>query len=203
MSLNRILNPVIGVTGLLALALSATLAFAEVKERMKIKVMSHDGIAETVTIDNLKVGESDVFVTESGKEVLVTRAEEQLTLEIEGRVIDVKMPQIQSLHEHEPGQVQRRVFISDDGGLHSVDGDHVWVDKSGEETVIEADGDQKIIIHKEVHGHLTDEEMAELTDDVMVDVEIEGDGTHDHEVIMIKKHVITEAVKEEAAAEDQ
>lgn len=201
MSLNRILNPVIGVTGLLALALSATLAVAEVKERMKIKVMTDDGVAETVAIENLKVGETDVFTTESGKEVLVTRGEEQLTLEIEGRVIDVKMPQIQSLHEHEPGQIQRRVFISDDGGLHSVDGDHVWVDKSGEETVIEADSEQRVMIHKEVHGHLSDEEMAELMEDVMVDIEIEGDGTTDHEVIMIKK-VVTEAVEEEAG-EDQ
>ncbi len=184
MNLNRILNPVIGLTGLAALVLSATLAYAEVKEKMKIKVMTGDGVSETVMIEDLQVGETDVFVTESGKEVLVSRGEEALTLEVEGRQIEVKLPSIHSMNGHGEGHVKHRVFVSKDGDLES----------------LEADEGKQIVIHKEVHGHLTDEELAELMQEVDIDVEVEGNGGQDHEVIMIKKRIVTEAV-EEAATE--
>lgn len=186
MNLNRILNPVIGLTGLAALVLSATFAYAEVKEKMKIKVMTDDGVSETVVIEDLAVGETDVFVTESGKEVLVSRGEEALTLEVEGRQIEVKLPSIHSMNGHGEGHVKRRVFVAKDGDAHP----------------LEADESKQIVIRKEVHGHLTDEELQELMDDIEIDVEVDGDGTQDHEVIMIKKRIVTEAVEEEAAKAD-
>ena len=212
MDLNKILNPVIGVAGLLSLALSATLALAESKETIKIKVKTDEGIAETVVIDNLEVGMTDVFVTESGKEVLITRDEGALTLEVDGKTIDIKMPRIENLHmeDAEGHQIAKHLmFISEDGATHdfSSESDHHFScssdsddcggyakairidseDFDGEMTIEDIDGANVIVKRFELHEE-GDVDLDELLSELQVDVEISGDGTEDHEVIMIKRH---------------
>ena len=110
MNLFPSLNPVLGVSGLMALALSASMAFAEVRETLKIKVSTDDGISESVTIENLAVGESEVFTTDSGNEVLATRFDDGLELEVNGRVIDVKIPDVSAHSEALHG---KHIFLSD------------------------------------------------------------------------------------------
>lgn len=198
MNLSKILNPAVGVTGVIALALSATIALAEVKEKMKIKVVTGDGISETVTIDDLAVGASEVFITDEGKEVLITRGEEALTLEVDGRVIDVQLPRVHSVHGD--GTAHKRVmFISDDGDLHEMDGEHVWVDEDKNVTItsdidhdvmVHGDGNHEVIIRKKVisSDDMTEEELDALIEEIEIDLDIEG-GHGEHEVIVIKKHV--------------
>ena len=212
MDLNKILNPVIGVAGLLSLALSATLALAESKETIKIKVKTDEGIAETVVIENLEVGMTDVFVTESGKEVLVTRDEGALTLEVDGKTIDVKMPRIENLHmeDAEGHQIAKRLmFISEDGETHdfssesahhfscSTDsedcGGHakaIWIDSNDVDvdvSIDDIDGAHVFVKRIELHED-GDVDLDELLSELQVDVEISGDGSEDHEVIIIKRH---------------
>ena len=211
MDLSRILNPVIGVAGLLSLALSATLALAESNETIKIKVKTVDGIAETVVIDNLEVGMTDVFVTESGKEVLITRDEGALTLEIEGKTIDVKMPNVQALHSGD-SRLHKMMFVSEDSGAHkfSGEGDHFFScsgdsedcgshgkvivigsdDLDGEMNIEDIDGANVIVkrIHLSHDGD-TDMDMDELLSELEIEVENLGDGAEDHEVIVIKRQV--------------
>ena len=212
MDLNKILNPVIGVAGLLSLALSATLALAESNETVKIKVKTDDGIAETVVIENLEVGMTDVFVTESGKEVLVTREDGSLTMEVDGKTIDVKLPNVESLHMEDTDGHQiakRMMFISEDSELHEIsgEGDHffscsddndeceshgktVWIDSDDFDGTIDIEGlegDANVFVKRiEIHGD-HDVEIDELLHELQVDMEISGDGTEDHEVIVIKR----------------
>jgi hypothetical protein len=174
MRLGNILNPVIGVTGLFALALSATIALAETSETIKIKVRTDDGLAETVSIDNLDVGATDVFVTESGREVLVTRGEELLTLELDGRTIEVSLPKVESLHEKD--LEHHRIWVMDDGsGKHEIDSDVNVMVIDGETAFF---GDHELLE--------TDSENCEFGDDgstkkcvVVKHVELSGDGTHE------------------------
>jgi hypothetical protein len=213
MDLNKILNPVIGVAGLLSLALSATLALADSNEQIKIKVRTDDGISETVRIDNLEEGMTDVFVTESGKEVLVTRENGSLSLEVDGKVIDVNLPHVESLHlgDADGHQIAKRLmFISEDGEKHEFDGegDHffsckddaeecdthhktVWIDSddmSNEMTIDTIDG-ANVIIKRIDHTMEGDVDVDELLREMEIDVEVTADGTEDHEVIVIKRKV--------------
>ncbi|MDJ0655974.1 MAG: hypothetical protein QNJ40_17555 [Xanthomonadales bacterium] len=198
MNISKALNPIVGLTGLLALALSAGIALAEVKEKMKIKVVTGDGISETVTIEDLAVGDSEVFITESGKEVYITREEEALSLEVDGRVIDVQLPKVHSVHDM--GAAHKRVmFISDEGDIHEVDGENVWVgdDKTirldvdvdaHHDVMVHGDGEEQIIIRKQIlsDGEIIEEEVQALLESI--DVNVEG-GDGEQEIIIIKKHV--------------
>lgn len=213
MDLNKILNPVIGVAGLLSLALSATLSLANSNETIKIKVKTDDGIAETVVIENLEVGMTDVFVTESGKEVLVTREQGTLTLEVDGKIIDIKMPRIESLHmsDLEGHQFANRLmFISEGGHLHdfSGDGDHffscstdsdvcdshakaIWIDSAeldGEIVIDDLDGVNVFVKRIELHqgGNV---DLDELLEELNIEIDVMTEGSENHEVMIIKRHV--------------
>ncbi|GJM08653.1 MAG: hypothetical protein DHS20C11_09290 [Lysobacteraceae bacterium] len=170
MSIRKIVDPILGVAGVLALAVSASITTAntEVHEKIKLKVKTDDGVAETVNIENLEVGGGDFFVTESGKEIFVSRTEGGFALEIDGKVIDVPVP------KHH--------------------GKRVWIEKDGE------GGDHDVFVHKEhgdgqvhkrrmmvvgdgekVHAHGDSNEFVFISDD--------GDVTHG-EGVMIRKKVL-------------
>ena len=88
----------IGICGLVGLALSANTTFAgpEVHESIKIAVKTDDGIDETVNIENMVVGDSELITTESGREVLVSRTEDGLELDIDGKLIE--RPVLREMH---------------------------------------------------------------------------------------------------------
>ena len=168
---SRLINDVVGLAGVLALAMSATLALAEVKEVMKIKIKTDSGIAETVRIENLAVGDTEVFQTESGREVLVTRLEDALKMELDGEVIDVKMPRVHSAHESGDGERHLRFMHKDghgDGQMHESDGENIWVTKD-DEVVIDEGGMRHIVIHREGGD-------ADHSGDASCDIELEFDG---------------------------
>jgi hypothetical protein len=144
MHLGNTFNQLLGLTGMAALALSATIALAETNETIKIKVRTDEGLSETVSIKNLAEGATDVFTTESGKEVLVSRDSEGLTLEVDGQVIDVALPKVESLSgdnmEH-----HRVMFMSEDGLKHELDGDNEFVFITDDDEVHTSEG-----IHKRI-----------------------------------------------------
>lgn len=208
MNMQRLINSAAGLAGVLALALSATFAFAEVKEVMKIKIKTDSGIAETVSIENLGVGESDVFFTESGKQVLVSRFEDAMQMEIDGEVIDVQLPKVHGAHVnvhaegHEGGHVVKMKL----GDLHEVESEGIFVTEDDEVLVSEhgfkhvivrremagdgaAEGDVECNIEIEVTGDTTEEEVMEELGDLCA----EGAG-HDGavRVIKIRKEVESE-----------
>ncbi|MEM7703983.1 MAG: hypothetical protein AAF358_00430 [Pseudomonadota bacterium] len=191
MNLFTLLNPVIGIAGLLALTLSATIAFAEVRETLKIKVKTDDGISETVTIENLAEGQSEVFTTESGNEVLVTRHPDGLEMEVGGRVIDVKLPNVMA---HSEGAHGSHVFLSDGEAL--LDGENVWIEHGDKEIKVINSSAHRVVIDTQGDS-LSEEEITALIHehtegmDIQVDVESALDGDGDQEVIIIKKHVVT------------
>ena len=184
MFLNRNFNNVVGVTGLLALTLSASIALAEVKETMKIKVSTDDGVSETVTIENLAVGESEVFVTESGQEVFVTRLDDMLQLELGDRVIDVRLPDIKAHADHGEGH---KIFLSDHDSLHE-GADNVWI--AGDDDIrVVTSSSKKVVIKTD--EDMSAEELEALIDAHSAEVEVlmEGDGLETHDVIVIKKEI--------------
>lgn len=80
------------VTLATALVIAATFSFAdegETHHRFKLKV---DADSEAIVIDDLEVGETRQFFTDSGKEVLVTRKEDGLELTVDGKEIEVATP---------------------------------------------------------------------------------------------------------------
>ncbi|MEM9531519.1 MAG: hypothetical protein AAGA23_11415 [Pseudomonadota bacterium] len=183
MFLNRNFNNVVGVAGLLALTLSASIALAEVKETMKIKVSTDDGVSETVTIENLAVGESEVFVTESGQEVFVTRLEDMLQLELGDRVIDVRLPDIKAHGDHGV----EHIFLSDHDSLHE-GADNVWI--AGDDDIrVVTSSSKKVVIKTD--EDMTAEELEALIGAHAAEVEVlmEGDGLEEHDVIVIKKQI--------------
>lgn len=97
--------------GLLIALITATLiavgvSFAgeerELKYRVKV-ALDEDAEMIDVEFDDMEVGETRQFLTDSGKEVLVTRTEEGHKLEVDGREIDLGMPGI--LHGHHGAHV--------------------------------------------------------------------------------------------------
>ena len=210
MDLNKILNPIIGVAGLLALALSATFALAESNETIKIKVKTDDGIAETVVIENLDIGMTDVFVTESGKEVLVTREEGSLTLEVDGKIIDIKLPNVQSLHLKDVSGHQfahQLMFLSEDG-VHEISGDgenhffcatestacgsHVkaiFIDSEnfdGNISIEDIDGDHVFVKRIELLDD-GDLDIDQILEELHIDMDIMSEGNENLEVMIIKR----------------
>ena len=214
MGIRKILDPLFGLAGLAALLISASVTFAEPErhEKVMLKVKTDDGIAETVTIENLEVGESEFVTTESGKEVFVTRDEEGYALEIDGQIIDVRLPHMEGdhtwVHAGDGGQHRKRVmFIDDDANVHEVDGDFVFISEDEENN-----GGEKVIVRKHVitgddahFGDLSDCDIEVISDDefnedvlveclgghggadVDVDIISEGDGMK--KVIVIKREV--------------
>ena len=77
------------VTLIAALALAASFSFAgegEAHHRFKFKV---DADSEAIVVDDLAVGETRQFFTDSGKEVIVTREEDGVKLTVDGKEINV------------------------------------------------------------------------------------------------------------------
>lgn len=86
------------VLTLTLLALMTTFAFAgdepEVKVQRHVKIaLAGDGEGGTeaiaIDVENLEIGESRQFFTDSGKEVLLTRTEGGYALEVDGKEIDL------------------------------------------------------------------------------------------------------------------
>ncbi|MFK7954880.1 MAG: hypothetical protein AB8B96_02200 [Lysobacterales bacterium] len=188
MNLFPALNPVLGISGLMALALSANMAFAEVRETLKIKVSTDDGISESVTIENLAVGASEVYTTESGNEVLVTRFDDGLELEVDGRVIDVKLPDVSAHSEARHG---KRIFLSDSESL--LDGSDVWIDNDGGEVRVTSNRAAEVVVIGADGDSLSEEELEALIHEHVEEMSIDVDTEHSdgHEVIIIKKKVIS------------
>lgn len=208
MQLGNRFNNLIGPTGLFALALSATLAVAESNETISIKVKTDDGLSEAVTIENLAVGQTDVFVTDSGREVLVTRSEDALDLEIDGRNIQVALPHVERFGsgDHHGDALfitkdesvvvsegmSKRILIKGEGPHCADDGDgehcamvkrlHFDGEMDGE--WVDEDGAHTIIIKKALGD---DVEVIDINE-VLSEVEIDG-VAGDHEVIVIEREV--------------
>lgn len=174
--MQRLINNAAGLAGVLALALSATLAFAEVKEVMKIKIKTDSGISETVSIENLGVGESDVFFTESGKQVLVSRFEDAMQMEIDGEVIDVQLPKVHGAHVnvHDEGHAVRHVVKMKHGDAHEVEGDGIFVTED-DEVLVSEHGFKHVIVRREVAGEGASEGEVECD----IEIEVTGDTTEE------------------------
>lgn len=183
MNLFPTLNPALGITGLLALALSASIALAETRETMKIKVITDDGVRESVTIENLAVGESEVFTTDSGNEVLVSRHDGGLELEVAGRVIEVKLPDVSA---HSETLHAKHVFLSEVDSL--TDGSTVVIG-DGEVQVHQTSADVMVIDAQ--GGSLSEEDLQALLHEHAEHMNIEIEAGDDHEVIIIKKKFVS------------
>lgn len=183
---------VIGVCGLFALALSANTTFAgpEVHESIKIAVKTDDGIDETVNIENMEVGDSELITTESGREVLVSRTEDGLELDIDGKLIEVALP-----HADKDGSGHRMMILSGDDEHHfsGDDANFVIIDEDEESL-----GENVFVkrIYKSAEGDFDMEDLHEMIDIEadgvhVIDVDVDAGDFHEGEdkVIIIKKRV--------------
>ena len=166
----------------------------EKQEVFKFKIMSDEGDMETIEIDDLEVGEIRDLWTESGTHVLVTREEDQLKLEMEGKEIVIPMADehLMLIHKGEGEHHNMRKIImvgeGDEARVHTGSG-LVWVGEKGTLTEIdEGDGEVRVFmkrignedcgegdcdIHMEVeaHGDCDGEVIVEETEDTEVDEE--------------------------------
>ena len=134
---SRIL-PTAGALGLVAL-IGASWAGADRQEIIKVGV-GGDGEADIVTIENLPVGASRQMWTESGKEVIVYRAEDHLEIDVGGENIVVNLPK------------------HDDGAAHEGDHHNVRIEKHVE---VSGDGEKHVIVK-----HLGDHEDGRVLEDL-------------------------------------
>lgn len=129
------------VTLATALAIAAGLSLADeskVKSRFKFKV---DSAGEAIVVDDLAVGETRQFFTDSGKEVVVTRGDDGFHLTVDGKEIDVVGPHgfhgasVIDLEGEEGGSVKvivKKVGVGEEsehvmvwhGAGHEAHGDH-------------------------------------------------------------------------------
>ena len=182
----------IGICGLVGLALSANTTFAgpEVHESIKIAVKTDDGIDETVNIENMEVGDSELITTESGREVLVSRTEDGLELDIDGKLIEVALP-----HAGEEGSGHRMMILSGDDEHHfSGDGANFVIIDEDEESL----GENVFVkrIYKSAEGDFDMEDLQGMIDMEadgvhVIDVDVDAGDFHEGEdkVIIIKKRV--------------
>lgn len=109
------------------------------KEVFKIKIKSDEGEMETIEIDDLEVGEIRDFWTESGTHVLLTREEDQIKMEMDGKEIIIPMAEehLMLIHADEGDHHgKRKIMVIGDGttkAVHSGSG-LVWVSEDGEIT---------------------------------------------------------------------
>lgn len=154
-----------------------------------------DGIAEAFKLPDLEVGESQTITTQSGNNVLVTRTEEGLTVELDGQ--EVKLPTFD-------GSLGARIHGS--SAIHQIHKDNVQI--SG----VKLDDNQKQIIkdafkaagiEKEVsfnehsiqmfnvkdgYQFITGDKEIEWHSDGNANIEVIVDGDEDAQRI-IKKHI--------------
>ncbi len=121
-SITRFLNQGIGLAGLLALALSAGLATADSasnthhKEVITVSFDTEDGSNETVTVINMAIGDSEVVVTESGREAFITRHDTGLDIELGSETVSLELLGLAELgHGLHVGDVDVNQWINDDG----------------------------------------------------------------------------------------
>jgi len=211
MKVHEFLNPIIGVAGLFALSLS----LAGVQENIKITVKDDNGLNETLEFSNMPVGSTEVILTESGKEALVTRSEGGLSVEVDGQTVEVILPELHGSHGgasniwisdeygedlelteiegvHVVHDVRKKVIVKD---LHSDDADHAQIIEILTEQGIDVDhledldGEAKKIIFIKKDGHgVSDINISKILDDVDVDIDViaDGEGNENHNVRVIK-----------------
>ena len=110
----------------------------EVKRHVQIKVAADDDMI-AIDADDLEIGETRQSYTESGKEVLITRVEGGLKLEVDGKEIDLGLSHGEGHHAmfmsgDEDAKVVVRSLSGEEGHgyafIHGeVDGEHHWVQK--------------------------------------------------------------------------
>jgi hypothetical protein len=120
---------------------------AEVKHQVKIKIVQ-DGDLIDVEADDLEVGESREFKSESGKDVVITRTEEGFDVTVDGKKIEL----LQNITNGEGGghRVIRIEKRTGDGEDVEVEKEHKIVVLSGDEAgTINADGHAIAFVHGE------------------------------------------------------
>ncbi len=152
----------------LAIVAAATLLCGSVwagqfhHDETKVMLKIDGGDTEVLTIDDLAVGETREFTTESGKSVLVARDDSGLVVDVDGKLIEIDTPDFDSVN---PGQ--HRVMVMED------------VDESIE------DGQHIIIKRKQVHA---DGDAVDI-DQLLSDLDLDELGGEEEDVIVIKKKV--------------
>jgi len=138
----------VAVVGLLTTGLQAGEEPTE-QHRIKVVLAADGGEPDVIEVDNLEleVGESHQFLTDSGKEVVITRTEDGLNLTVDGEEID--MPAIHGRHgvafSHDTHKIVERIVTSHDGEEH---GNSMVFVTSGD-----GDVDVETQVHKMVVGH--------------------------------------------------
>ncbi len=133
------------IATLLATALFATAAYSGEKEhhKMEIKVTMDDGDGETHLIldsddmgfmpHELQVGENRSIVDKEGRPILITRTEDGVSFEVDGKTIDMPAP-----HE---GQGMRQVWVKEGDAVEGMDIDvHVLHDGMPPKAMMKPDG---------------------------------------------------------------
>lgn len=129
----------------------------------------HDVDVIELEADDLEIGESRQFITDSGKEVVITRTEDGVDITIDGEELD--LPALGSLHDidididgaHSSARSMMIFKTDDEDGLDAVTkkmiikghgaGSHnmVFIGEDGKTVKIDGDGSDYEWIHK-VHG---------------------------------------------------
>ncbi len=111
----------VAIASLIGSAFSFADEDIHIKSNIQIKL---DGDAELISIDaaDLEIGETHESYTDSGKRVLLTRTDEGLELEVDGKRIDVGMSGLHGEH----GEGHHSVFVHGDSDakviIKSLDG---------------------------------------------------------------------------------
>ena len=173
---------------LFATLLVSAFSFAAESERhMQIKIMADD---EVISFDpsDLDVGDTRQELTESGKEVLITRTEDGLQLEVDGKEIDVDMPHGDGHHAmfKMAGDEGRKVIIhklhgEDDGDGH---GYRYFRGSEGKDVVIEH---MSAADHLAESGVLDDLDEAKRQEILDVLSELETHRIHKQVHVMVDK----------------
>jgi len=133
----------------------------------KTKVMVFGGDeAEVIQVDQLEIGESREFVTDSGRNVIVVRDESGLVVDVDGELIDISGAgtafDLESL-----GAGEGRVVIVEDVDETLEDGRHI------------------VIKHRRV---IADGDRVDI-DQLMSDLDLEDQPDSDREIVVIKKRL--------------
>ncbi len=217
MNFKNTFNSVIGLAGLISLGLSASIALAgnamQAHEEIRIAYKTDSGLADTVVIENLAVGDSEVFVTESGEEVFVTRNEDSLDIEVAGETVSVQMLHLDGLHDDAHfGDLDVNEWVDEDGNrrveihksmdvtVHCDDGEDcadahkmVFISDDGDVDVRHADG--KVIVTSFGGDVLDDGELEEVLAELHINHELDhADG---EKMIVIKKEIRVESDSED------
>ena len=120
--------------------------------RMQVIALGEDGEALDIDLSDLEEGETRQFFTDSGKEVVATRTEDGITLEVDGKTIELLGAHHISAHTEHDVQVHSdgtKVIVKQLGGedghfsfFHSdsedieVHGEHHWVSADGAQVFV-------------------------------------------------------------------